>query len=192
MTMKTLTRLLAVPAVLATLAITGSAFAGSGGGGGGHRGGHGAPLGRVVQQLDLTPDQEAIVDAAKEEAKADREATKAQMESIHASLQAELSSANPNKDTIYSLMEQKSALRLSKEKSRVETFLELQATFTPEQQAELERIMAEGQERRDAKRAEHGASGGERGGRGHGDLKKSERGGGKHKHGGRRGPRNAR
>jgi len=120
----------------AALAIGTAAYAGHRGRGFGH-GGPGFGLHRIMRTLDLTEEQEVLAvrlsRQLREEREAMREAHRAELEII----KAEVASAKPDAERLHGLLDRMAQDRTRFAHAAVDKFLELHATLTAEQRAEL-------------------------------------------------------
>jgi Spy/CpxP family protein refolding chaperone len=93
------------------------------------------PLAWIVESLDLTAEQQAMVDAWREEARAEREEFQADRADVRETMKAELTSGNPNPRTFHKLIDERFAAQQARMHEQVDNFFELYATFTPDQKA---------------------------------------------------------
>lgn len=144
---------------LTMLALGGTAIA-KGGGHGGPFGG----MGRVIEQLDLTPEQQELGIALKEEAKADHEAQRESRNAAFDTIRGELALEQPDSALLHSLIDEQLASVSVSMHERLDGFLTLHATFSPEQRATLVDELDQAKERKE-ERMEQGGRG-QRGGHG--------------------------
>ncbi len=115
----------------------------------GARGGPGgAPWGHIVSQLELTPEQEALVAEFKDEGQAHREAMRAEREANRETIKAQLGSGRPDAAVLHALVTKQSEVRAAHAHERLDDFLALYATLTPDQLAQVRQILEEGPARR--------------------------------------------
>lgn len=158
MSKKTFAAALAI-GTLSVFALGGAAIA---------KGGHGGPFGgmsRIVENLDLTPEQQELGMALREEAKADHEAQRESRSAAFETIQIELAKQNPDSAALHGLIDAQLASMSVSMHERLDGFLTLHATFTDDQRATLVDEMAQAQERRET-RMEEGHQGRGEGGRG--------------------------
>jgi Spy/CpxP family protein refolding chaperone len=131
------------------------------GGPGGHghhgHGGHGRGgfeiehvLAQVKAQLNLNTQQQAMWDAAVAHSKASRQNARAAMESVHATLNAELAKAEPNFAAVASVADQAQANAQAVRKQVRDEWLALYATFSPAQKAVVRDVVKARVERMEA------------------------------------------
>lgn len=153
----------AIGAVLGTagLAIAGGGPGGHGGPGG--RGGFGAHLYHLYAELDLTEAQQTQLDAVRDfvrdEAEQDRDDRMADAEKVSRLL----SQANPDRNTIHKLIDERAAQKVDLAHDTVDKILDLHATLTDAQRAELvsdiEEMRARHEEREEQGPPEEGRRG---------------------------------
>jgi Spy/CpxP family protein refolding chaperone len=112
------------------------------GGHGGHGGHHGRGgfeiervLAQVKSQLNLNTQQQAMWDAAAAHGKAARQNARAAMESVHATLTAELAKAEPDFAAVAATADAAQANAQAARKQVRDEWLSLYATFSPAQKA---------------------------------------------------------
>ncbi|MFT5586833.1 MAG: hypothetical protein ACI9VR_004435 [Cognaticolwellia sp.] len=132
-------------------------------------GGHGGPFGgmhRIVDQLDLSPEQQELGVAMREDAKADHDAQRTSRSAAFDTIQAELALEQPDSATLHGLIDEQLALMSVTMHDRLDDFLTLHATFSAEQRATLVEEMDQAKARKET-RMEEGEEGGrgKRGGR---------------------------
>lgn len=133
-------------------------------------GGHGGPFGgmhRLVEQLDLTPEQQELGMQLKEEAKADQEAQRESRSAAFDTIRSELALEQPDSAALHSLIDVQLASMSVTMHERLDGFLTLHATFSDEQRATLVDEMDQAKARKE-QRMEEGEEGGrgQRGGHG--------------------------
>ena len=131
-----------IAVALVTTGLLGSAFAFAGEGQGpgpGHN-----PLAWVVDQLDLTDAQEAMVEEWRAEARAEREEFRADREATKDALKSELLSGDPDPKVFHRMVDDRVAAHKARMHEQIDRFFELYDTFKPYQKAELARIVEEG------------------------------------------------
>ncbi len=133
-------------------------------------GGHGGPFGgmhRIVEQLDLTPEQQELGMQLKEEAKADHEAQRESRSAAFDTIAAELALEQPDSAALHSLIDVQLASMSVMMHERLDGFLTLHATFSAEQRATLVDEMDQAKARKEQRMEEGGEGGrGQRGGQG--------------------------
>jgi len=121
---------------------------------------------RAMKDLELTDEQKTELRAIREEARGDRDAHRAEMESIREAFLAELASDTPNAAALHDLVDRKNDLASEAGHARVDGLVKAHAVLTPEQRTELLTLMEERHEQRAERRGERGERGeGRRGGR---------------------------
>ena len=148
-----------ITGALAALTLGGVAIAGGHGGPGGHF------MGRVIQELDLSPEQEEAAKALREEAKEDRAAARSEGEKIQDAIFAELSQAEPNRRKVHALIDEGAELRAQQAHQHMDSMMDFIELLDAEQKATLVERMEQGRERR---REHKGRRGGRHHGGGHG------------------------
>lgn len=136
---------------------------------GGMHGGPGGHMAKVIEKLDLDPEQQALAKELKAGMEDEREAIQAQHEEAFEVLVSELGKESPDAEVLHDLVDEGTALMAERMHAGLDSMLELQATFTEEQRATLVEEMEAGKEMRDARREEmqeRRSEGGERGKRG--------------------------
>lgn len=123
-------------AVVAALAVGTAAYAGHRGGGFGP-GGHGFGLHRVVRALDLTEEQEVLAVRLMRQLREERDAMRASHQAELQTLKAEVASEQPDAERLHALLDQMAKERTQLAHRAVDRFLELHATLSAEQRAEL-------------------------------------------------------
>ncbi len=110
---------------------------GAGAGPIGPRGGD--PVGRVIEQyktqLALNTSQQQMMDNAVAVAQQARQGARAQMQQVHAAMQAELAKAAPDLAAVAAVADSAQANASTLRKQARDAWLTLYATFTPEQKA---------------------------------------------------------
>lgn len=132
--------------------------------------GHGGPFGgmhRMVEQLDLTPEQQELGMALREDAKADQESQRSTRSAAFDTIQAELALEQPDSALLHGVIDEQLALMTVTMHDRLDDLLTLHATFSAEQRATLVQEMDEAKARKET-RMEEGREGsrGKRGGQG--------------------------
>lgn len=133
---KTKKTLLAVSALVGTLALGGVALARPGGPGHHGRGGPMKML-RLMEGLDLTEQQELELVRIRRALREERRAARAEMQARVKALVAELDQETPNPQLFHAFIDDVSARRTKAMHDTVDRFLKLHATLTPAQRAEL-------------------------------------------------------
>lgn len=104
----------------------------------GPRGHHGPPpIIHLLRSIELDDSQEAMLDGFKEEAKAERQAKRSQVESIREAMKAELKSGKPNPSAMHDYIDDLEAVKTEGAHRMMDDFLDLYATLTPEQLDQL-------------------------------------------------------
>lgn len=106
-------------------------------------------MGRLIEQLDLTPEQQAQAEALRDEGKAERESAHEQRSQMKQAIMAELESGEPNRRSIHKLLDDSMDAKRDAMHARADQMLDFYATLSPEQQATLLEEMAEMKERRE-------------------------------------------
>jgi len=149
---------------LAALLVSSAAYA-QGGPGRRGRGGHGMGHGpRVMQQLDLSEDQQAQIQQLRREAREESSAAREDLQQLRGELQQLWQADQPDASAILAKQGQMDALRSVVRARRTELRMDIQGILTAEQRARMAEVRAE-------RRAGGGGEGrmGRRGrGRGHG------------------------
>jgi Spy/CpxP family protein refolding chaperone len=122
---------------------------GPGGGPGGHGGGPMGKFGKVIRQLDLTPEQQALVQEFKAEAEAEREAKKAEREEAKEAFKAQMASGDPSAAVLHGLVDARAASMTDHLHTQVDNLIEFYATLSPDQIVELQEIIEAGPPERD-------------------------------------------
>lgn len=129
------TKILATLTAAAVLGIGGSAFARPGGhhgfGGGPHR------LMKLVETLDLTDAQKAMLEELRAEAKKSWKANHAKMEETRLSIAEEIEKPVIDQTKLVALSEQHLDSMRQNMQARIRDFAKLHATLTPKQKQEL-------------------------------------------------------
>ena len=157
-----LVKVLGLTTLIGGLTIGGVALARGPGGMAHGPGGH---IGKVIEKLDLDPEQQALAKELKAGMEDEREAIQAQHEESFEVLVSELGKENPDSERLHELIDEGSALMAERMHEGLDAVLELQATFTEEQRATLVEELEAGKEMRDARREEMQQRRGERGDR---------------------------
>ena len=123
-------------------------------GGHGHRGGH-MMHGKMLDELNLTSEQQKEIDQLHEEMRADAEPLREKMRDLKEKMHDLWSQDNPNEDAILSLQRQMSAVRLQLSELRTQMKLDMMEILTPEQRAKFKEMRAEHK----GKRGKHGKRG---------------------------------
>lgn len=117
-------------------------------GGPGARGAHVEQvIAQLKSQLNLDTSQQVAFDNAVAAAKAAREATRTEHEKVRAAVQAELASAAPDLAKIAGLADQAQAANQAQRRQVRDQWLQLYATFRPEQKLVVRDAMAKRMER---------------------------------------------
>ncbi len=133
---------------------------------GGMHGGPGGHMAKVIEKLDLDPEQQALAKELKAGMEDEREAIQAQHEESFEALLTELGKESPDSEALHTLIDEGAALMAERMHAGLDSVLELHATFTEEQRATLVEEMEAGKEMREARREELQERHGERGERG--------------------------
>jgi len=102
---------------------------------------------RIVLQLDLDAEQEAMLQDFKADHKGFREDNREQVQKLKQTIKAELESDKPNSRVIHATIDQLEAIKSDAKHTMMDNFLSLQATFTPAQKAEFQELLANPPER---------------------------------------------
>lgn len=163
--MSTMIRTLALGLALASLGVaggTGLTALASPGGPGGHRARSGAELPGMrlmhgISQLELTDEQQDMLDALRSD-------MKAEMKELHAGRKAErealkeatLSGGKPDRAALHGALDEHAAERLALAHTFLDRVLDIRDTLSPEQLAELQAMAAAHEERREQGEARRG------------------------------------
>ena len=98
----------------------------------------------LVRELDLTEEQMAVARAGREEMKALRESHREEAEAARETFKAQLGGGKPDAAVLHALVDDMVAARQEMAHAHVDNFLELYATLTAEQKAELAELIEEG------------------------------------------------
>ena len=126
-------------------------------------GGHGGPFGgmhRIVEQLDLTPEQQELGMALREEAKADHDAQRESRNAAYDTIRAELALEQPDSAALHSLIDEQLALMSVNMHDRLDGFLTLHATFSADQRATLVEEMDQAKARKEDRMEDRMGEGG--------------------------------
>jgi Spy/CpxP family protein refolding chaperone len=134
-------------AIVAALALGTAAYAGHRGGGFGP-GGRGFGVHRIVRSLDLTEAQEVLAVRLMRQLREERRAMRASHLAELQSLKAEVASSQPDAERLHALLDQMAKERTQFAHEAVDKFLELHATLSAEQRAELVGKIEKMEERR--------------------------------------------
>jgi Spy/CpxP family protein refolding chaperone len=151
-------RLVFATTMIAALALTGAAFAHGGGGPrgrGGMGGGIGMKLMRAVKHLDLTEEQEVKAVRLRRQMREERQAGKLDHQAMMKDVAAELRKERPDARKLHGIADQVIARMTKMTHSAIDRFLELHATFSPDQRAKLGE-MTEKRANRKGKRGRRG------------------------------------
>lgn len=150
-------KLILATTVVASLALAGAAIAHPGGGRG--RGPGGGPFGmklmRLVHKLDLTEEQEVKAVRLRRQLREEHKASKLDRKQLMTDVAAELKKPQPDAQKLHGIADQMLARMNKMTHSAIDKFLELHATLTPDQRAEL----ADGMERRAKRKGRKGRRG---------------------------------
>ncbi len=135
------------------------------------KGGHGGPfggMGRIIENLDLSPEQQELGMALREEAKADHDAQRESRSAAFEVITVELAKESPDSAALHGIIDAQLASMSVSMHDRLDGFLTLHATFTEAQRETLVDEMEQAKERRESRMEEgpHGRGEGGRGGRG--------------------------
>ena len=133
-------------------------------------GGHGGPFGamsRVIEQLELSPEQMELGSAMRDQAKTDQAALRTIRSVAFDTIQAEMALEQPDSALLHSVIDEQLASMSVTMHDRLDDLLTLHATFSAEQRATLVQEMDQAQQRKQT-RMEAGEEGahGKRGGQG--------------------------
>ncbi len=104
----------------------------------GPRGHHGPPpVIHLLKGLELDQNQEAMLDGFKADAKAEREDKRSQVEAIRTAMKAELQSGSPDPAAMHGYIDDLEAVKTEGAHRMMDDFLQVYATLTPEQLAQL-------------------------------------------------------
>lgn len=106
----------------------------------GKRGRRGQHMDKLIQQLDLSPEQSEQVEAIREESKAAAEDLKEQMRSQHEEMKS-LMASDASTEEIRIQYQEGQALRQEIGNNRFETMLEIREVLTPEQRAKIAELI---------------------------------------------------
>lgn len=124
---------------------------------GGRRNGQGK--GQWLQQLNLTPEQQQRIRAIREDAKANNEGLRQQMQQAREQMRS-LSASNASDNELRQHHQQVQALQQQMSNQRFETLLKIRAELTPEQRAQMAQLMEQRKGQRGNRRARQGENGG--------------------------------
>lgn len=127
--------------------------------------GHGRHLARLIQQLDLTDDQQAQAEEIRDAMRSHHEAARAERDERRDDMLAMLGSADVDRDAVHAEIDAKSAEKTAFIHEMADMFLDLHASLDDEQRATLVEQAEEAAERMEQHRGERGERG-ERGPRG--------------------------
>ena len=131
-----------------TLLFTGAALAygpPAGQGQGQGRGGPGFGLLKVmVKALDLTEEQQDMVEGWREEMQAERDAHRAEAQAARQTFKDQFTSGNPNSQVLHDLVDQRFEAQSEMIHTGVDHMLSLYATLSPEQLETLTELIEEG------------------------------------------------
>ncbi len=151
---KPLRTALIASSVVAALALGGVALAGPhrgrGGGGGGM--GFGFRLMKIVRHLDLTEEQEVKAVRLRHQLKTEMKAMKGDREQTMKTVAAELKKPTPDAAKLHGIADQMITRMGKMTHATIDKFLELHATFTPEQREKLGTHLERRAERRERRR----------------------------------------
>lgn len=104
--------------------------------------GHGGPHGgwshfKLLSALDLTPEQQAVASELRQAAKADFMAAREGREAAMTQALAQLEQANPDASVLHGIIDDSMAEARQNAHARLDDFLSLHATLSPEQRASL-------------------------------------------------------
>ena len=153
-------KILGLSALIGGLAFGGVALAR---GPGGMHGGPGGHMAKVIEELELDPEQQALAKELKAGMEDEREAMQAQHQEAFEVLVTELAKERPDSEALHTLIDEGSALMAERMHAGLDSVLELQATFTAEQRASLVEELEAGKELRDERREQLQEHRGERG-----------------------------
>lgn len=156
---KSLRTALVAASVVSALALGGVALAGphKGRGGPGGPGGFGFRLMRMVNHLDLTEEQEVKAVRLRHQLKEEMKAMKGDREQTMKTIAAELKKPTPDAAKLHGIADQMMARMTKMTHATIDKFLELHATFTPEQREKLGTQLEKRADRRERRMRDRGA-----------------------------------
>lgn len=146
-------------ATLGAIATVGTQAAASG-----HRGGPFGPgMARLADSLDLTDDQQAMVDEMREEARTQMQAHREDRESGKEEIKALLSQETMDAEVVHTMIDDRINEMSGFAHDMADKFIALHATLDEDQRTQLIETMDEVAERHSERRGRHGGERGERG-----------------------------
>lgn len=110
-----------------------------------HHGKHsGEGFKQKLQQLNLTPEQQAKIDALMQSGKEQKQANREQLKAKFKELMAVLKSDSGTKEQALALHREISQMKSAMGEQRINKMFEMKAILTPEQQAKFKTLMQEG------------------------------------------------
>ena len=106
----------------------------------GKRGDRGERMGKLFEQLDLTPEQSQNIEAIQNQSKSDREALRSQMETQHQEMRSLLAS-DTSTEQLRQQHQQVEELHQQLGNNRFETMLRIREVLTTEQRAKIAELM---------------------------------------------------
>ncbi|MFT5681196.1 MAG: Spy/CpxP family protein refolding chaperone [Myxococcota bacterium] len=133
----------------------------------GHRGGPFGPnMARLADALDLTDDQQAMVDEMREDARAQMKGHREDREASKAELKTLLSQETMDADVVHGMIDDHIAEMSGFAHDMADQFISLHATLDADQRAALIETVEEAAERHGSRHSERSGERGERGERG--------------------------
>ena len=121
--------------------------------------GHGAHLARLVQQLDLTDDQQVQADEIRDAMRSHHEEMRADRGEHKAELLAQLGNASVDREAVHTEIDSKLAEQASFMHEMADMFLDLHASLDDDQRSTLVSSAEQAMDRHEERRGERGERG---------------------------------
>ena len=110
----------------------------------------GAGLAKLLAQLDLTEDQQAALDALRDDVIAEMKALHAERKASRGDLVEQLVAGELSRKQVHAMLDERAAAKAAMTHDIVDRILDIHASLSPDQLAELQQLLDE----REARRAE--------------------------------------
>ena len=128
------------------------------GDGSGRRGGRrGGGMQQLLQQLNLTPDQQQRIQSIMQASRSEKEGLRQQMQQAKQQLRS-LASGNASESQLRQQYQRVQSVQQQMSNHRFETMLKIRAELTPEQRAQMAQLMEQQKERRQNRRSQGGGN----------------------------------